>query len=457
MRYSNQIKSAFTLLIGLLATAGPLAAQSDQVVKKQLQLTPQSADTTAPFFRLLPIEEQQETGNAVPVLLRITYERNYFMTSTYPRLHEYAEMDIADPELNELWYDSFAREIIRAGSMSFADWEYPLYSERPYGVLLPDMQSQRQLVGHGMTAWIKQRLAAAEVSQALKGIRAQIACGKHCAETPVLVCQLIGLSLANSGFDNLELAIQRDNVPNLYWSLAVLPPTLQDPGKTVRWDMWAAPTRIDEPLPAIGSDAWLDIASEFTEIANEWMGQQYTKQEAETLKNNLEQLAKTDLIEKLNFTAEDIANMSTEERIMRWLYLEYCNFRAHVEPLAHQKPKEVIAAKLKVEARNANLLEKTGAKESPLPIILPHGILACRNFERRVKFLQTIEALRDYTNKHDGDFPASLESLELTAPNDPFTEQPFEYELTESGANLRQALIEGWEGTTYDYELTVAK
>ncbi|XZE54319.1 hypothetical protein SH139x_000276 [Planctomycetaceae bacterium SH139] len=379
------------------------------------------------------------------------------MTSTYPRLHEYAELEISDPKLNELWYDGLAREIIRAGSMSFADWEYPLYSERPYGVLLPDMQSQRQLVGHGMTAWIKQRMATNEIEQALQGIRAQIACGKHGAATPVLVCQLIGMSLANSGFDSLELAMQRDDSPNLYWSLAVLPPTLQDLGETVRWELWAAPTRVDEPLPAIGSDAWLDIANEFSEIANEWMGQQYTKQEAETLKNKLEQLAKTDLLEKLNFTEEDIASMSTEERIMRWLYLEYCSFRAHVEPLAHQKPKEVIAAKLKVEARNANLLEKTGAKQSPLPIILPQGILACRNFERRVKFLQTIEALRDYTNKHDGNFPASLESLELTAPNDPFTEQPFEYELTESGANLRQAMIEGWMGPTYDYELTVAK
>ncbi len=435
-------------LIVVFAIASPLNAQNE----KKLRLVPQAAESGKPIFRLLPTEDEQEPGNAVPVLLRITYEQNTFMANVYPRLQEYAEMDVSDPQLAELQFDSFARQIIRAGSMSYADWEYPLYSEKPYLILLPDMQSQRQMAGRGMSGWIRQRLAAGEVTDALQGIRAQISCGRHCAAAPIIVCQLVGAALAHMGLDNLELAMQRDNVPNMYWSLAALPPTLHDLGPVVRWELWASPTRLDEPLPAIGSDAWSKIANEFSEMASEWMDQQYTLEEAAKLKSTLERLAKHDLLGKLGFTADEILKMSTEERVMRWLYMHYCDFRARVEPLAYQDPKSVMAAMLEVEAKDKALLASTGAKQSPLPIVLPKGIVASHNFGRRVKFLQTIEAVRHHLSQHDGNFPESLEVLELPAPNDPFTGEPFEYELTETGARLRQATTEGW-GPPLDYEL----
>lgn len=435
-------------LIVVFTIAGPLNAQNE----KKLQLVPQAADSNKPTFRLLPTEDEQEPGNAVPVLLRITYEQTTFMANDYPRLHEYAEMDVSDPRLAELQFESFARQIIRAGSMSFAEWEYPLYSKKPYLILLPDMQSQRQLAGRGMSGWIRQRLAAGEVTEALQGIRAQIACGRHCAATPVIVCHLVGAALAHMGLENLELAMQRDNVPNMYWSLAALPPTLQDLGPVMRWELWASPMRLDEPLPAIGSDTWIEIAHEFSEMASEWMDPPYTPEESAALKSNLKRLAKHDLLGKLGFTADEILKMSTEERVMRWQYMHYCNIRARLEPLSYQEPKRVIAAMRELEETNNALLASTGADKNLFPIVLPKGIVASHNFGRRVKFLQTIEAIRDYLSQHDGAFPESLEVLELPAPNDPFTGEPFEYELTETGVFLRQATTDGW-GPPLNYEL----
>jgi hypothetical protein len=49
-----------------------------------------------------------------------------------------------------------------------------------------------------------------------------------------------------------------------------------------------------------------------------------------------------------------------------------------------------------------------------------------------------------------------LDSLELPAPDDPFTEEPFEYEVTEAGARLRQAALEGVLNPA-DYALSVGK
>lgn len=433
-----------------------VSAQQESITKKTIEIIPQSANDTSLVERLLPSEEDTEPGNAVPVLLRMVYEQSSFMSKEYPKLHEYSALELTDPALHNLPFDGFARQIIRAGSMSFADWQYPLRSESPYLILLPDLQSQRQLVGHGMTTWIKQRLAKGDTSAALTGIRAQLACGRHCAATPVVICHIVGLSIANAGLDNLELAIQRDDCPNMYWSLAALPPTLQDIGPMVRWELWASPARLDLPLPPPGDTAWVAIAKKFVDTFEEVSEERYTVLEGQQLQSNLERLARETLGSK-EFTSTEIASMSREELIMRWVNLQYVKFRNNMEPLTHQSPQQIIAAKIATEAANAALLKESGAKSSPFPIVLPQGILACKNFSRRVKFLQTIEAIRDFASKHQGKFPETLDQLDLPAPLDPFTEKPFEYETDGTTARLSQAEIPSWQSNRYSYELSARK
>jgi hypothetical protein len=436
-----------------------LFAQEESTIRRQLKLSPQPAKDAAAIYHLLPSEEEQEPGNAVPVLLRIIQEQQPFMKDVYPKLNEYAEMDVADPKLHELRYDSFAKQIIRAGSMSFADWEYPLRSDRPGLILLPDLQSQRQLVVRGMTAWIKQRLSKEETTEALHGIQAQLGVGRHCAATPIIICHLVGLSIANSAFDNLELAIQVDDMPNMYWALAALPPTLQDLGPTVRWELWATSTRLNEPLPAVGDESWTVIAHRFVEHFAELSSERYSDEEAKAIMSNIERLAKEALPKSLGFTEAEIQQMSSEERVMRWIYLQYCRLRTQIEPLTYQSPQQILAVKNMVELESKELLAATGAKSSPYPMVLPQGILSCRNFERRVKFLQTIESLRHHASKRTGGFPASLDELELQAPDDPFTGKPFIYESDGKIARLRQDEIEGltkgmFSQKVYNYELT---
>lgn len=91
------------------------------------------------------------------------------------------------------------------------------------------------------------------------------------------------------------------------------------------------------------------------------------------------------------------------------------------------------------------------------PASLAQVVLSCRNFERRVKFLQTLEAIRDYSSQHDGALPTSLDQLRLPAPNDPFTGQPFEYSFDGSTSRLSQSKIADCATMTYEYELKVKK
>lgn len=454
----TMLKLAFTcvFMLGVTLAGAPLSAlaQQPESAKKQFQISPKIANDYDSSFRLLASEAEQEQGNAVPVLLRMVYEQQPFMTDLYPRLHEFAEMDISDPKWKDFYFDRFAEQIIRAGSMSHADWQYPLRSERPYLILLPDIQSQRLLVGRGMTAWIRQQLSQGKTDKALQGIKAQFGCSRHCAATPIVICHLVGLAIANYGFDNLELVIQAGECPNMYWALATLPPTLQDLGPMVRWELGATLTRLSEPLPSIGNDKWVQISNRFIDLYSEASNTRYTREEGEALQKKMDLLAKDQLAKEFGFTVEDVERMTKDERIMRWLYLRYLQFRSNVEPLAYQSPKQIIAAKRTIEATNEKLLRESGAKSSPYPVMLPQGVLACRNFERRAKFLQTIEAIRDYAGQNNGTLPTKLDDLHLAAPNDPFTEQPFVYELRGKTARLSQAKIDGFSGVTCDYELT---
>lgn len=455
MRVLNFNLALFVSIVAVIGSANTSQAQEDTVIKKVLKLPAKASNPLEEPFRLLPTEQEQEPGNAVPVLLRMVYEQTKWMGEFSPNLHEYAEMELSDPKLHELPFDSFANQIIRAGSMSYADWEYPLQSERPYLILLPDVQSQRQFVGRGMTAWVKQKLAKGELDRALAGIQAQVACGRHCASTPVAVCHMIGVSIANTGLDNLEIAMQSDECPNMYSTFAILPPTLHDLGETIRWELWAAPTRLNEPLPIVGSKEWVSIANNFVELFAEVSEERYTEAEGRKLQLKMRELAVDQLPDALGFTDGDMQKMSTEELIMRWIYMNYCRLRSQVEPLSFDRPVRVIAASKQLEKQHQALLKATGAKSSPYPASLPQIILACRNFERRVKFLQTIEAIRDHASKQNGTLPNSLSDIELPVPNDPFTEEPFVYENDGDTASIRQAAIEDYPTTRYEYQLEI--
>jgi len=73
---------------------------------------------------------------------------------------------------------------------------------------------------------------------------------------------------------------------------------------------------------------------------------------------------------------------------------------------------------------------------------------------QQLAFLQTVEAIRHHLAKHDRQLPNSLNELELPAPNDPGTGQPFQYVRHREGATLRGA---PWTGYRLQFELRVAK
>ena len=65
---------------------------------------------------------------------------------------------------------------------------------------------------------------------------------------------------------------------------------------------------------------------------------------------------------------------------------------------------------------------------------LPHRMfVALTLLEQHVEMLRTVEAIRDWSAKHDGKLPKSLDDLSLAIANDPLTGKPFEWSVNENG------------------------
>ena len=81
--------------------------------------------------------------------------------------------------------------------------------------------------------------------------------------------------------------------------------------------------------------------------------------------------------------------------------------------------------------------------------------------DQRIALLRHIEALRIYAAQHDGAWPAKLADVPLPLPVDPFTGQPFHYEVSGDTAHLRGSLPPGDEKSpefsVVHYELTPRK
>ncbi|MFC1765286.1 hypothetical protein ACFL6U_24840 [Planctomycetota bacterium] len=76
---------------------------------------------------------------------------------------------------------------------------------------------------------------------------------------------------------------------------------------------------------------------------------------------------------------------------------------------------------------------------------------------RRLALLQTIEALRQYSADHEGQWPTSLEGMQgLSVHNYPMTGKAFQYQSSGNRAAIKATMLEGGDAKdTLHYELTL--
>ncbi len=459
MKHSNYslLFVTFVITIGFVETTN-----GQDVIEKEITILPKKISEDSLGFRLLAPAADREHGNAAPTLLRMTHETNHWMNRELPKLSpEFAARDPADAELQAFIFGSFAEQIIRAGNMSHADWGYPLYSSRPYEVLLPDAQMMRYFLGWGMTVWIKQQIAKGDFAAALRGMQAQLSCARHLAATPLTVCQIIGKFVAWHALENFELLIQQSpEVENMYWALAVLPRSIGDLSATAEWETLAFRKMLPsltEPMPEMGSDRWPIIANEFITFMQEFAvlpdDEGYSQDEMQTVTTKLDQIASRFLQEELDWTEVELGNATIEERIMRWVLIQRLWFDRQTEQMSVVTIPEALEIHRELRKKSESYMQESGLRHdlffSPSLVML-NGF----QFTRQVRFLQTIESIRDHAARHQGQLPENLDTLKFPAPLDPFTNAPFEYRKNGEDAWLSYPPVAGDPNPTRSYHLT---
>lgn len=296
-----------------------------------------------------------------------------------------------------------------------------------------------------MKIWIGKQIAMDDLNAAHEGIQTQLACARHLARTPILINHLTATSVSRMGLQRCELVVQQPKSPNLYWALAALPESLGPIQEAIQWQSRmlekSLPSLMDGP-PSIGGAGWKVAAAECSEFMELNMFDELTPIEAKALKERMVEAAREELETQFIFSRQQIADMSDEEMVMRWILLSTKQVNTKIENAFSLPAPAALKMLGQAETEIEGLQKRLAAPVSPFLAKPVDTYLALYAFDRHVKLLQIVEAIRDHMAGHDGLLPASLTQVQLHVPADPFTGKSFKYVIEDGTAVLSMPLLE---------------
>ena len=225
--------AALTLLLASVLNVAPMwaddAAKTAPVTKFVVRATPEPVPALK--YRLLPSFLDLKPGNAAIVYTKISVEFNS------PRSEQWRDLDqkIADwqeepvEKLPRAEVDAVLalhaerlKEAGRAARMETCDWQLPVRGDKPWAIMLPEVQGIRWIARLLM---LRVRLAIADgrFDDALYDLQTSFAMARHVGQGPTLVNGLVGIAISGITFQELEGLMRAPNAPNLYWAIMGLP------------------------------------------------------------------------------------------------------------------------------------------------------------------------------------------------------------------------------------------
>jgi hypothetical protein len=435
-----------TILMIVLAFGLCSSLSADEPKPVELTIHARAIESPQLKYRLLPSEAELKPGNAVPILLRLPWEQTAYFNTTFGTLEEWDSRPLTAPE----WKDfrgvmPFYDEMKRAAFRREASWEYPIGEEPAYFIGLPDMQGLRGLLGFGLSAKIRYSLLQGELSEAREGILVGLANGRHLAQTPFFVNQIVAAVIHRSMLDRTADLIAQPNSPNLYWALSTLPDSLVELHRAASLEAsmfgmtFPAANDLDRPREAA---EWKKMLDQLFELFDQFGDTpSHNPQEAEAHRADLIQAARAELAQLLQLPTAKVAAMSDEEAAVRW----YVHIRANLDQRASAalclKPSEAWPRLKEYDGEVETIQKKckTGTFDffKPTP-----QYLSAWSLKRQVEALRIIEAVRHYLATHEGKLPASLADIEtLSIPRDPLTDEAFEWKVDGNTATLKALFL----------------
>lgn len=454
-------------LLTLIGFVLPAAAQ-DLV---RLSVEPASAPAPALKYQLLPEVRDLKPGNAALLYQRAHSPEWYDVFRRHPdylKANEWAELPLGKlpvERANALLPRQMLNEVDIAARRAGCDWELTERVRRD-GVAMPvpELQSFREIA---MLLSLRARLEmrAGNLPAAIESLQTGLAMARHIAEGPSLIQGLVGAAIANVMLGQLEVLVQQDGAPNLYWALTDLPRPFID----MRRPLQAEKLMFESMFPEVRA-AWTDpqrgplsaekLNRELARIGNvlaigDFSNRVYVAVAAARIYPE----AKKYLVDH-GFPAQQadalpviqVALMHSlamydvvYDDFYRWTNLPYWE----AQPGLLRAEKDLARTKQKA------------AHIGGIPLahwLMPavRKVMEARvRVDRRIAALRCIEALRLHAAASKGTLPAKLADIKIApVPIDPATGKSFEYRLEDYRALLIGPEFAG-ERTGVRYELTL--
>lgn len=481
-------KHLLPLAITWLVLTGSLPAQveistvDDDASQRiyRFQVTPSAVPKPAFKYRLTVPPHQQIPGNAITHILRSFGENSldHPLEQYYKQFGYEFDIDKLNAEqlkeassLFDHYVDHHLRRAARCREIDWGLNEEGLSGIEAVEFLLPSIQQTRN-ISRVLNLRTRNFVAQKDFQQAIDQIRMNYRLGECSGKMKFLVSSLVGI--AEVGITNGSVVdfIAAEDSPNLYWALRELPDPIVNPREAIRLEMSLAERMIPElkdPLNANHTpEEWAKIYREAIDQVIEM--QRYTGGGSNSgVPASVQPLlavgasaiaypgAKQRLIDS-GLDAKRVESMSVGQVLMIDAANDYRQFSNQVEASFYLGNKfDQLGGEPYRQISAATGQMRLGAIIADYTLPATEQVnQAYFRVRRDVAALITIEALRNHLAVH-GSAPNSLGELELPAPLNPMTGQPFEYQKMDGGTmvlNLPKS-----DGTYLGsrYEITMRK
>lgn len=430
-----------------LATDGP----EQEPKPNEITISPSAIREPFLDIELLPPLRDRRPGNAIVWYGRVKAEQNNFFGNRELLLKVDEWLDKPLDELRQevnpiISAESSIYYQLKQGSYSLeTDWQLPIYDGNYFYILLPDVQEAR-MYAKILASTARWQIAHGQFEEAIETLRIGYSLARKCGEAPTLINTLVGIAIAGVMNDQLLTLMEQPEAPNLYWAISSLPHPLVDPRLGLEAEFDGMELTIGDAVNAEGRENdlafWADQLKRTEEVMSAFPQGPVATGVAAELRNAAarvdDYITSKELLIQEGWDAAEVEAMPVGRAIITANWLVYKKRRDRLMRWLLLPDAERIAFKDRYlegleELPSLSLLNKD------LVIVEQAIHIAILRQGRQFAFLRTVEALRAHAAINDGKFPESLDEITIVpVPFNPFTGRPFEYELKDGVATIKE-------------------
>ncbi len=452
----------------------------------KMTVTPAAEPVPALKHRLTLRENKLKPGNAATLYLRAFPEGGIDATWKYLRKEHGEEIDrwyevttaISDVPLDKARQAAAQfgtlvdNHVARATERLDCDWGHGIITELRgpdiYGFLLPEIQAMRS-ISRALVLCTRVAIADHDYDRAIDILRMNYRLGHDVAKSPFLVSGLVGIAICGLGNSQMIELIASPDSPNLYWAMAELPRPLADLRTAFRSEFsfhTAVFPFMDRPEEANHSpEQWAQLLASALQSLEPLSGSGPKLDElgAQLGVTGLALVGYADAKQRLiesGMAATQVEAMPVGQVLAVDAVQEYRRLADEVEKWGYVPAGNADVRENKLEQLLSGGPLEGGIGRALARLLLP-ALQPARNAEVRIESqlnsLLVIEAVRMHAAE-TGKLPATLKEIAVVpVPENPVTQQPFQYRLDGATAVLELPFSAVSPSMAWRFEIMLAK